>query len=296
MAIAILGRRVLKCALLHHISRGPSALFPEHTKPLSHSTILESVMSFLLNHPIVLLVVSLVILWLVSRLGVYFRSLRSEALSLDETDFNLVLGAVLTLLGLIIGFTFSMAVIRYDQRKNYEEQEANAIGTEYLRIDVVALPEDSRMRALLRDYLDQRIVYYTSNDATLLRKTRARTLQLQSSLWSAVLPATSAQPNAISALVMSGMNDVLNAEGYSEAAWRNRIPIAAWILLLLTATFCNALLGYHAHGKSSLLLSVLPVALAISFFRIADIDSPRSGIIRVHARNLESLAESLRPH
>jgi len=253
-------------------------------------------MTFLLDHPIVLFAVSLVILCAVSRLGVYLRSFGSEPLSLDETDFNLVLGAILTLLGLIIGFTFSMAVNRYDQRKNYEEQEANAIGTEYVRVDVLAASQAAKIRASLRDYLDQRIVYYTSPNAELLRQTRARTLQLQSGLWSAMIPPVIAKPDAVSALVMSGMNDVLNSEGYSEAAWRNRIPIAAWILLLLTATFCNVLLGYHAHGKPSPLLSVLPVALAISFFLIADIDSPRSGIIRVHARNLESLADSLRPH
>jgi hypothetical protein len=253
-------------------------------------------MTFLLDHPTALLVFSLVILWTASRLGAYLRRLRSDGVTLDETDFNLVLGSILTLLGLIIGFSFSMAVSRYDQRKNYEEQEANAIGTEYVRVDVLPAKEADKIRTLLRDYLDQRIVYYTTRDTERLRQTRARTVQLQSNLWSAVTPSAMARPDPISALVMSGMNDVLNSEGYSEAAWRNRIPIAAWTLLLLTATFCNVLLGYHAHGKPSVLLSVMPVALSISFFLIAEIDSPRSGVIRVHAQNLQSLADSLRPH
>jgi hypothetical protein len=254
-------------------------------------------MTFLLDHPIVLLLVSLVILWIASRLGAYLRRLRPDAVSLDETDFNLVLGAMLTLLGLIIGFTFSMAVSRYDQRKNYEEEEANAIGTEYLRLDALATTEADKARALLREYLDQRIVYYTSRDPERLRQARARTIQLQSSLWSAVIPPTLARRDPTLALVMSGMNDVLNSEGYSEAAWRNRIPVAAWSLLLSIAIFCNILLGYHAHGKPSLLLlSVLPIALSVSFFLIAEIDSPRSGVIRIHARNLESLADSLGPH
>jgi purine-cytosine permease-like protein len=100
----------------------------------------------------------------------------------------------------------------------------------------------------------------------------------------------------VSALVLSGMNDVLNSEGYTEAAWRNRVPLAAWILLISIAAFCNFLLGYRAHGKTSMLLLVLPIALAIAFFLIADIDSPRSGVIRVYPQNLESLADSLRPH
>jgi hypothetical protein len=253
-------------------------------------------MTFLLDHPTVLGVVALLLLWAAGRLGSYLRRLRSDATSLDDVDFNLVVGAILTLLGLITGFTFAMAVTRFDQRKNYEEQEANAIGTEYARVDVLSPSEADRIRALLRDYVDQRIVYYTVLDQELLRQTGARTLQLQSSLWAAVASSAIARPDPISALVMSGMNDVLNSQGYTEAAWRNRIPAAAWTLLFLTAIFCNLLFGYHARGKSSVLLLVLPTALAISFFLIAEIDSPRSGMIRVHAQNLESLADSLRPH
>jgi hypothetical protein len=91
------------------------------------------------------------------------------------------------------------------------------------------------------------------------------------------------------------MNDVLNSESYTEAALRNRVPLAAWILLISIAAYCNFLLGYRTHQKSSILL-VLPIALAISFFLIADIDSLRSGVIRVPPQNLESLADSLRPH
>jgi hypothetical protein len=252
-------------------------------------------MTFLLDQPLVLFVVSLAALWIGSRFGAYLRKLRPHGISLDETDFNLVLGAILTLLGLIIGFTFSMAVSRYDLRKNCEEQEANAIGTEYVRADVLGPSEAEKVRPLLRDYVDQRVAYYTTHDVERLRQTRLRTLELQSRLWAAIIPSAKTQRDAVFALVVSGMNDVLNSEGYAEAAWRNRIPAPAWIFVLFTAAFCNILLGYHAHGKPSALLSVLPVALAISFFLIAEIDSPRSGVIRVHAQNLESLADSLRP-
>ena len=223
-------------------------------------------MTFLLDHPTILFAVCLATLWIASRIGAYLRRLRPDGVTLDETDFNLVLGALLTLLGLIIGFTFSMAVSRYDQRKNYEEQEANAIGTEYNRIDVLGGSEAEKIRALLRDYVDQRIAHYTTQDSERLRQTRTRTVELQSRLWTAIVPAAKVQRDAVFALVVSGMNDVLNSEGYSEAARRNRIPISAWILLLLTAIFCNVLLGYHARGKPSALLSVLPLALAISFF------------------------------
>jgi len=254
------------------------------------------VMTFLLNRPIVFFLVTFALLWIAGLFGAYLRKFRSEPQKVDEGNFNLILGATLTLLGLIIGFSFSMAVSRYDQRKNYEEEEANAIGTEYVRVDILPTADAAKVRVLLRDYLDQRIIYYTSRDVELLRQTRAKTSQLQSNLWSAVIGPVNAQPSLISMLVLSGMNDVLNSEGYTEAAWRNRVPVAAWVLMISIAAFCNLLLGHHSHGKASTLLLVLPFALSISFFLIAEIDSPRSGTIRVHARNLEGLAESLRPH
>jgi len=89
------------------------------------------------------------------------------------------------------------------------------------------------------------------------------------------------------------MNDVLNSQGYTQAAWWNRIPIAAWALLMIISIFCNILVGYVAHGRSAFLFLILPIALSISLFLIADIDSPHYGIIRVAPQNLESLVESL---
>ncbi len=151
---------------------------------------------------------------------------------MDEEHFSLVLGATLTLLGLIIGFTFAMAVSRYDQRKDYEAQEANAIGTEYVRLDVLPGADAAKVRDFLREYLNQRITYYSTNDAELLRQTRAKTSQLQSELWSTLTAPATARPSPLSALVLSGMNNVLDSEGYTEAAWRNRVPPAARILLI----------------------------------------------------------------
>jgi protein-S-isoprenylcysteine O-methyltransferase Ste14 len=89
------------------------------------------------------------------------------------------------------------------------------------------------------------------------------------------------------------MNDVLNSEGYTQAAWWNRIPVSAWALMVLIAMFCNLLIGYSAHRSAPFLYLVLPIAVSISFFLIADIDSPRAGVIHVIPQNLERLAQSL---
>ena len=210
-------------------------------------------------------------------------------------DFLFILGGTLTLLGLIIGFTFSMAVSRYDQRKYYEEQEANAIGTEYIRADLLPEADASKVHALLSSYLDQRILDFKARHDQQLRQVNAETARLQTQLWTAVIRPAAAQPTPVTALVVSGMNDVLNSQGYTQAAWWNRIPIAAWLLLIAITIFCNLLIGYGAHERSAFLFLILPIALSISLFLIADIDSPRRGFIHVSPQSLESLAESLHP-
>jgi hypothetical protein len=240
---------------------------------------------------------SFALLWLSALLGAFLR--RKRKLEADEReDFNLVIAATLTLLGLIIGFTFSMAVSRYDLRKNYEEAEANAIGTEYVRADLLPDVDAGRVRLLLRQYLDERVMFYQTRDHQELLQINAVTSRLQTDLWNAVKSPSEAKPTPVVALVVSGMNDVLNSQGYTQAAWWNRIPFAAWGLMVAIAICCNVLIGYgalHAEAKSIRLI-VLPLVVAISFLLIADIDSPRSGVIHVRPQNLMSLAQSINPH
>jgi hypothetical protein len=90
------------------------------------------------------------------------------------------------------------------------------------------------------------------------------------------------------------MNDVLNSQGYTQAAWWNRIPVGAWCLMFGIALLSNLLVGYGVQRVRMLLLMVLPLIVAISFFLIADIDSPRRGVIRVHPQNMESLQAGFR--
>ena len=215
-------------------------------------------------------------------------------------DFNVIQAATLTLLALIIGFSFSMAISRYDQRKNLEAEEANAIGTEYVRADLLPAADGTNVRALLRNYLDQRILFYRAHDdPPLQQEINARTIQVQTDLWSAIRVSAAAQPTPIVALVVSGMNEVLNSQGYTQAALWNRIPTSAWGLMAAIAICCNLLVGYGSRGtteEGAKLLLVLPFVVSIAFMLIADIDTPRHGIIRVNPQNLISLAESLHGH
>ena len=116
------------------------------------------------QYPLLVFAISFVALWLSARIGWWFRR-RQGSLDADlREDFGFILAATLTLLGLIIGFSFSMATSRYDQRKNYEEAEANAIGTEYVRADLLPAADAARVRGLLRNYLDERIRFYMAGD------------------------------------------------------------------------------------------------------------------------------------
>ena len=99
------------------------------------------------------------------------------------------------------------------------------------------------------------------------------------------------------ALALSGMNDVLNSQGYTQAAWLNRIPVEGWALMVLIAGGANALLGYGARQSltTRTLLLILPFMISIAFFMIADLDTPRRRVIHVSPQNLISLSQSLQP-
>ena len=250
-------------------------------------------MNVLLDYPLALFVFSLLALWLSVQVGAFIR--RRRPLPEDEkNDFALVVNASLTLLALIIGFTFSMAVSRYDQRKNYEEEEANAIGTEYVRGDLLPASDGAKVRALLERYLEQRRLFYTTRDWHQLAQIDGETSKLQTEMWSTVKGVSEAHPTPPVTLAVWGMNDVLNRQGYTQAAWWNRIPVAAWGLMMFLAICCSLLIGYGACRREALLFTILPFLVSVAFFLIAEIDSPRTGLIRVAPQNLISLSQSLR--
>jgi hypothetical protein len=251
-------------------------------------------MSTTLDSPFIVFALSLTAQWLGAYCGDLFRRRVHRLNKNGHADFDKIQAAVLTLLALIIGFTFSMAVTRYDQRKNYEAAEANAIGTEYVRADLLPAGDAAKVHQLLRDYLSQRIAYYETGDQRRTGEMDADAARLQAELWSAILPPAQNQPTPIVALTVGGMNDVLNAQSYTQAAWWNRIPVAAWAMMGLIAIACNVLIGYGERHSGLLLLLVLPIIVSISFLLIADIDSPRGGVIRVLPHNLIALSQSMK--
>ena len=248
-------------------------------------------MSYLMDRPWPVLVVSIVALWLSAWIGA--NALRTRAAEdAASTYYDIILGATLGLLSLIIGFSFSMAISHFDQRKSYESAEANAIRTAYLRADLLPPADASTLRALIGKYLEQRIMFYEIADEEALPPINARTDQLQADLWSIIRTSAMSFPLAVIAV-----NDMLNARSSAEASWANRISLEAWTLMAAIAICGNALVGYGARKFSARTIPILILptvfVISISLYLIDDIDSPRSGLIAVGPENLRLLAAAL---
>jgi len=171
-------------------------------------------MNAVLDHPYLLFVATAVAQWVAAYAGDVIRRHRTVPAEDKRADFDLIRTATLTLLGLIIGFTFQMAISRYDQRKTYEREEANAIGTQYLRADLLPAEDADKVRASWAKYLQQRVLFYTVDDKASLAQVDSETTNLENAMWQTVSRAANANPTQPIALAVAGMNDVLNARGY----------------------------------------------------------------------------------
>jgi len=252
-------------------------------------------MSRLADSPFTLFLVSFVALCLCAWFGAVVLARYMTGGKEMREDLRTILAACLTLLGLIVGFSFSMAVSRYDLRKSYEAAEATAISTEYLRADLLPSAEAQRIRQLLGSYLAARVHFFTNHEPDRVQELNEQAAALQVQMWSAVRGPAAAQPNPLTALAVSGINEVINSQGNTQAAWWNRIPSEAWALMGVIAILCNVMLGFSAGElKRRGSLFVLPLVTAIAFFLIADIDSPAGGgLIHVTPQNLLSLQQQL---
>jgi hypothetical protein len=245
-----------------------------------------------IDNPFIVFVVALTAQLGAAVLGDRLRRTWWPVNKLEREDLNTALTATLTLLALVIGFSFSMAVSRYDQRKNCEEAEASAIGTEYLRADLLPPDNATKVSSLLEKCVSQRIAFYTGAASGAVEDPA----RLETEMWLPVVHAATTQANPVTALAASGMNDVLNTKGFTQAAWANRIPNAAWVMMGLIAIFANLLLGYRERSTGVLALMVVPVVTSVAFFLIADIDSPRGGVIHVTPNNLMAVAQTMNSH
>jgi hypothetical protein len=209
--------------------------------------------------------------------------------------------AVFALLGLLLGFSFSGATSRLDARRQLIVQEANAIGTAYLRIDQLPAAEQPEMRRLFRDYLDTRLrVYQALPDLKAAEQQLARGSQLQQDIWSRAVAGSRADSTQNAArLVLPALNDMIDVTTARTIALHTRLPALIFALLVLVSLLSGVLAGYAMatrQRRSRLHMLLYAGVIALTVYVVLDLDDPRAGFIRLDtAENaLVQLRDSIR--
>jgi hypothetical protein len=192
-------------------------------------------------------------------------------------------GAAFGLMGLLIAFTFSGAASRFDARRELIVQEANAIGTAWLRLDLLSESAQPALRDAFRGYLDSRLATYAKlPDVEAARAEVEHSEALQREIWSTAATACHGSPSACS-LLLPALNDMIDIHTTRTMATENHPPLIIFALLVLLALACSLLAGYAMAGPGRRLLHMLGFATIIAFsvYVILDLEYPRIGWIRI---------------
>ena len=208
-----------------------------------------------------------------------------------------VQGAVLGLLALLLGFTFSMALVRYENRRDLVLKEANAIGTTYLRASFLPEAHAKAVEDLLRRYTDARLNFYSAgSDSTKIASAEDEAAKLHRELWVEAVAAGKEAPTPITATFINALNETIDLDATRLHALRSRVPGAVWLLLLIVAGAGCFASGYRAGAsgaRTGFSDAMLPLLIAVVITLIADFDRPRHGLIDVSQQPLLDLKQSL---
>lgn len=219
------------------------------------------------------------------RLGVWRRSRRSHVEYTGAT--GLVDGAVFGLLGLLIAFTFSGAVSRFEHRKELVITETNAIGTAYLRLDLLPAEAQPPLRDLFRQYVDARLeIYQNLHQPDAGRSAVARASTLQGQIWStAVRAVQSANSTSTTTLLLSAVNDMFDIASERMANLRQmHPPRIIFVMLFGLALLTSLLAGYATSGvagNAGFHVILFAVITTVTVYVTLDIEYPRFGLIRI---------------
>ncbi|KRA83938.1 DUF4239 domain-containing protein [Altererythrobacter sp. Root672] len=214
----------------------------------------------------------------------------------DNDAVSHIVGAILGLLAFTVGFTFSIALDRFDTRRTMVAEEATAIDTAYQRASLLDEPDRATLQATLREYAHTRVAPEGVKDDLVeaeLRKDQALRQRLWDETRTAVLPFR--QTDQASSLV-EAINDALNVGVRREAAGRAHVPSRILDVMILSLLVTAGMLGYllrDTKGTKRQASTILLILFVIMLVLIMDIDRPRDGSIRVPQRPLEELVARL---
>lgn len=203
-----------------------------------------------------------------------------------RAGFGVVEGAVFALLGLLVAFSFSGASSRFDERRKLIVEEVNAVGTAWLRIDLLPPEVQAPMRADFRSYLDARLAIYRAvPDLEKVTADMQRAEALQRKIWSQAVASTSSSPPAAT-LLLSALNQMFDIASTRMAATLMHPPLVVFILLFGFSLLGALLAGYAMAGATAnrwLHSVTFAFALSGAVYVIIDMEYPRLGFIRIHA-------------
>ena len=226
------------------------------------------------------------------RLGQYRRR-RSE--QEDRPPVGEMVAATLALLAFLLAFTFGLAASRFDVRRGLVIDEANVIGTTYLRAGLLPEPHRSDVRSLLREYVDVRLEAVQPGK---LSRSIGRSEELHARLWAHAVAVGEKNPGSIVVgLFIASLNEVIDLHAKRLALGvRNRIPGTIWAALYFVAIIGTSVMGYHAglagSGRSLALLALV-LAFSAVVTLIADLDRPQEGLLRVSQQTMIDLQKTL---
>lgn len=238
-----------------------------------------------------------IVAWLVMEVGYRFGQWR-HARTADEKEASVgaMVGSILGLLAFMLAFTFGMAASRFDARRQTVLEEANAIGTTFLRARLLPEPQQAESARLLREYVDVRLRGILEGR---VEEAMARSVEIQDQLWSmAVAASQNVKGNTVMTSLfvqaLNGMNDI-HAKRV-QVGIRNRVPLSIWIGLSSLALLSMTAMGYHA-GLSGTRRSPAMFGTVLAFggvlFLIADLDRGQEGFLTVSQQALVDLQRSM---
>ncbi|WP_229741243.1 bestrophin-like domain [Silvibacterium dinghuense] len=207
----------------------------------------------------------------------------------DEASSGLgvIDGAIFGLLGLLLAFAFSGADSRYEARRQLIVTETNAIGTAWLRIDLLPAEAQPAIRQDMRSYVDARIAFYRdlNDNPARARQDAAATTALQTKIWGESTAAARQSPLASTLpLVAQSLNDMIDITTTRSVALNTHPPLAIYILLLVLAVAASLVAGYgmgDRRRRSWLHTLVYAAALTMTIYTILDLEFPRIGLVRI---------------
>jgi len=228
---------------------------------------------------------------------VCFRVAHIKRASADESTKSQITtfqGAILGLLGLLLGFTISMALSRLEARKQVVVEESNAIGTAYLRAQLLPEPEKTEISRLLRQYVDVRLEAARTRN---LKDTITKSENLHDQLWSQAVVLGKKLPQPFpTGLFIQSLNEVIDIHSKRLKAVTDHVPTSILLLLFTVAIFGMGAMGYGCGlGNAHYIISRLAMAVLIAMVMLAiiDIDQPERGLIRVSQQSMMSLRDSI---